>query len=96
MDAQPSGEITEYVENSSINVRSPTPIASAPPEPPSPITVQITGTLRRDISSRLRAIASDCPRSSAPTPGYAPGVSMNVSTGRRKRSAICIRRSALR
>ena len=50
-------------------VRSPTPIASAPPEPPSPITVQMIGTRSSDISSRLRAIASLWPRSSAPTPG---------------------------
>jgi len=31
-----------------------------------------------------------------PMPGYAPGVSIRVTTGMRKRSAIIIRRSALR
>ena len=36
----------------------------------------------------LRAMASAWPRSSAPTPGYAPGVSIKVSTGKPKRSAI--------
>ena len=46
-----------------------TPIANAPPEPPSPITVMIMGVRRPDITLRLRAIASLCPRSSAPTPG---------------------------
>ena len=44
-------------------------MANAPPEPPSPITVQITGTFKVDISRKLRAIASDWPRSSAPMPG---------------------------
>ena len=41
-------------------------------------------------------MASLWPRSSAPTPGYAPGVSMRQSTGSRKRSASFIKRSALR
>ncbi len=44
-----------------ISTRLPTPIASAPPEPPSPITVEITGTVSRLITSRLTAIASDWP-----------------------------------
>ena len=35
----------------------------------SPITVHTIGTFSSAISSRLRAIASDWPRSSAPTPG---------------------------
>ena len=77
-------------------VRSPTPIASAPPLPPSPITVQMIGTVSSAISSRLRAMASDWPRSSASMPGHAPGVSMKVRIGRPKRSAIFISRSALR
>jgi hypothetical protein len=81
---------------SSINVRSPTPMASAPPEPPSPITVQMIGVLSSDISIRLRAMASDWPRSSASMPGQAPAVSMKVSRGSEKRSASFIRRSALR
>jgi len=41
-------------------------------------------------------MASDWPRSSASMPGQAPAVSMKVSTGRPKRSAIFISRSALR
>ena len=43
-----------------------------------------------------RAIASATPRSSAPGPGEAPGVSTKVTTGRRNRSASSIRRIALR
>src|SRR2546427_96295 len=57
------------------------PIASAPPLPPSPVTTARIGVRRAAISRRLRAIASACPRSSAPSPGEAPGVSMNVMTG---------------
>jgi hypothetical protein len=53
----------------SISRRSPTPMASAPPEPPSPITMLTIGVRSIDISNRLRAIASLWPRSSAPTPG---------------------------
>ena len=73
-----------------------TPMASAPPDPPSPITTEITGTCSAAISSRQTAIASACPRSSASIPGYAPGVSMKAITGRSKRSASFISRSALR
>src|SRR5258708_3711313 len=46
--------------------RSATPSASAPPQPPSPITVAMIGVSRRLISKRLRAMPSLCPRSSAP------------------------------
>ena len=49
--------------------RSHTPMASAPPEPPSPMTAVITGTRSEDISNRLRAIAPLWLRSSEPTPG---------------------------
>ena len=45
---------------------------------------------------QVRAIASDCPRSSAPSPAHAPIVSMNVITGTWNFSASFIRRSALR
>ena len=38
--------------------RSATPSASAPPEPPSPMTVAMIGVSSRLISNRLRAIAS--------------------------------------
>src|SRR5258708_6230238 len=57
--------------------RSPTAIASAPPEPPSPVTVTITGTCSRAISRTFRAISSPSPRSSASMPRYAPRVSPN-------------------
>ena len=50
IDAQPSGEITEYVAYCSISVTSPTAIASAPPEPPSPMTVTMIGMRRPAIS----------------------------------------------
>ena len=66
---------------SSIDKWSHTPIASAPPEPPSPITYDKIGTDKFDISKRLFAIASLCPLSSASMPGYAPGVSTNVMIG---------------
>jgi len=79
-----------------MRISSPIPSASAPPLPPSPITTTTSGVLSFAISSRFRAIASDWPRSSAPIPGKAPGVSMTVITGRRNFSASFISRSALR
>ena len=69
IDAQPSGEITEYVAYCSISTTSPTAMASAPPEPPSPITLTMIGVRSRAISNRLRPMASDWPRSSASIPG---------------------------
>jgi hypothetical protein len=54
------------------------------------------GTSSLLISKRFRAIASLCPRSSAPSPAHAPGVSMKVSTGTWNFSASFISRSALR
>jgi hypothetical protein len=60
------------------------------------MTVHTIGTRSFAISSRLRAIASDWPRSSAPMPGYAPGVSTNVKSGSSNFSASFMRRSALR
>jgi hypothetical protein len=44
-------------------------MATAPPEPPSPITTAISGTPMRRQQSVDRAIASAWPRSSAPIPG---------------------------
>jgi acetyl-CoA carboxylase carboxyl transferase subunit alpha len=41
----------------------------APPEPPSPITTEMIGVAKVDISNKFLAIAPDCPRSSAPIPG---------------------------
>ena len=50
----------------------------APPLPPSPIIIEIIGVLICEISKRFLAMASPWPLSSAPSPGYAPGVSTNV------------------
>src|SRR5918911_234738 len=43
-------------------------IAMAPPEPPSPMMTATFGTPRLRQRSVARAMASACPRSSAPTP----------------------------
>ena len=43
--------------------------AIAPPEPPSPIIIDIVGTFNSIQHSIDLAIASACPLSSAPTPG---------------------------
>src|SRR5258705_1827907 len=96
MAAQPSGEITEYTEFSNIKTRSARPTASAPPEPPSPMTAVMIGVGNEAISIRLLAIASACPRSSAPRPGYAPGVSTSVITGAPNFAAMRMRRIAFR
>ena len=45
------------------------PIATAPPEPPSPIITTTIGTPRERQHSVVFAIASDWPLCSAPTPG---------------------------
>jgi hypothetical protein len=69
MEAQPSGLITEYTEYCSISTWSATEMASAPPEPPSPMMVEMMGTSSCAISKMLRPMASDWPRSSASMPG---------------------------
>ena len=94
MEEHDSGEITEYHVFSSIKTRSPTPIPKAPPEAPSPIITVIIGTLIDSISNMFRAIASPCPRSSASSPGYAPGVSISVTIGIPNFSADFIKRKA--
>ena len=94
--AAPSGEITEYVLFSNMSTRLAIPRPKAPPLPPSPMTMEITGTDNDAISIRLRAIDSLCPRSSAALPGYAPFVSINVKIGRPNFSACFISRKALR
>ena len=48
MAAQPSGEITQYHEFSSMRMQSPTPTPSAPPLAPSPMTMQMTGVFERE------------------------------------------------
>jgi hypothetical protein len=53
----------------SISTWSPTLMASAPPEPPSPMMVVMMGTSSCAISKMLRPMASDWPRSSASMPG---------------------------
>ena len=55
--------------------------ATAPPEPPSPIIKEKIGDCTFIEHLMELAIASDWPRSSASTPGWAPGVSTNVTTG---------------
>ena len=56
---QPSGEITENTEYLIIANLSATPIAKAPPEPPSPITIDTVGVFNSASSSKFLAIASD-------------------------------------
>ena len=68
IDAQASGLTTESTELPSIRSLSATHSASAPPLPPSPVTTLTMGTARPLMARRLRAMASPCPRSSAPTP----------------------------
>ena len=55
--AHASGEATAYTAFSSISIRSAMPIASAPPEPPSPMITATTGVFNSAIVSRLSAIA---------------------------------------
>ena len=55
--------------------------AMAPPDPPSPIIIEIFGTVSAMQHSIELAIADACPLCSAPKPGYAPGVSIKVITG---------------
>ena len=79
--AHPSGDITEYIAFSSIITLLEEARAIAPPEPPSPIMIEIVGTLSSILHSIDFAIASAWPLSSAPTPGYAPGVSTKIIIG---------------
>ena len=67
--AHPSGDITEYIAFSSIITLLEEARAIAPPEPPSPIIIANVGTFNFMQHSIDFAIASACPRSSAPTPG---------------------------
>ena len=55
--------------------------AIAPPDPPSPIIIDKFGTVN-DIQHSIEfAIAEAWPLCSAPKPGYAPGVSIKLTTG---------------
>ena len=72
----------EYMEFSIIQTSLATAMARAPPEPPSPIKIDKTGTFKDDISKRFLAMASPCPRSSASSPQKAPGVSTKQMIGR--------------
>ena len=94
--AAASGEATEKMACSSISTRSARARARAPPLPPSPMITASTGVRSWAIASRFSAMAKACPRSSAGSEGSAPGMSIRVITGRRKRSAWRIRRRALR
>ena len=60
------------------------------------ITTQTIGVAMRNISRMLVAMSWAWPRSSAPMPGYAPGVSMRQITGRPYFAASFILPSALR
>ena len=66
--------------------------AIAPPDPPSPMIIEIIGVLILKLREIHEAIDSDCPRSSASFPGNAPGVSTNVITGKLNFSANFKRR----
>ena len=59
IDEHPSGDITEYTEFSSIRTLFPVPIATAPPDPPSPIITTTIGTPSDRQHSVVLAIASD-------------------------------------
>ena len=67
--AQPSGDITEYIACSNIITLFDDANAIAPPDPPSPIIIEILGTSKFIQCSIDLAIASAWPLSSAPTPG---------------------------
>ena len=55
--------------------------AIAPPEPPSPMIIEMFGTVSDIPHSIELAIADAWPLCSAPNPGYAPGVSIKLTTG---------------
>ena len=69
MVAKPSGDRTEYTACSSMSTRLATARARAPPLPPSPVMMEMTGTVRELIRARHWAMASPWPRSSASLPG---------------------------
>ena len=69
IEAHPSGEITEYIAFSNIKILLDDAKAIAPPDPPSPIIIEIVGTPKDNEHSIDLAIASAWPLSSAPTPG---------------------------
>ena len=90
--AHPSGDMTEYIAFSNIKTLFADAKAIAPPDPPSPIINDMIGTLKDMQHSIELAIACACPLCSAPIPGYAPGVSINVIIGILNLSAIFISR----
>src|SRR5262249_1034086 len=74
----------------------PPPPPPAPPDPPAPIPTQTPGVGSRAIPRMFVAMSCACPRSSAPMPGKAPGVSIRQTTGRPNLAASRILPSALR
>src|ERR1700694_1593770 len=90
-----SAEAPESLEFSSRFTRSATPMPSAPPLPPSPMTAATIGTGIRNHSMIARAMAAAIPRSSAPAPGYAPGVSIRETIGHLNLEACLARRMGL-
>jgi len=69
IEAHPSGEITEYIEFSNIITLFEDASAIAPPDPPSPIIIEMFGTFRDMQHSIEFAIAVAWPLCSAPMPG---------------------------
>ncbi|GAA3497940.1 hypothetical protein GCM10019016_050430 [Streptomyces prasinosporus] len=70
--------------------------ASAPPEPPSPMTSVVIGVRAAATAPNRSAIAAPTPCRSASASLAAPGVSTRVSTGTPSRSASRTSRAAVR
>lgn len=68
----------------------------APPDTPSPITTEVTGTRADATAMSSSAMAGPSPAASSPGAAAAPGVSISVRTGRPKRAASPSRRVAVR
>ena len=85
-----------YTAFSSASTRSASASASAPPEPPSLSTTLTVGVRRPSMQSSASAIAHAWPRSSAPIPACAAGVSTRQTTGIENFSAWRMSRTALR
>jgi hypothetical protein len=74
----------------------PTPSASAPPLPPSPMQTTITGTARRAISRKLRAMASAWPAFLGVDAGVGAGGIEKRDHGAAELGGSCMTRRALR
>src|SRR3954452_18963370 len=94
--AAASGDVTEKYASGATHVDSGAANASAPPEPPSPITSVVTGTDAVATATNNPAIAPPAPACSAAASFAAPGVSTSVSTGIPSRDASSTSRAAVR